>query len=43
MNKLTANAMSLSSITGTGRSKGVACPECLMPFRNQQFKMTRFE
>lgn len=27
----TANAMSLSSITATVRSKGVACPKCLIP------------
>lgn len=27
--KLTANAISLSSITATVRSKGVACPKCL--------------
>lgn len=33
--KPTANAMSLSSITATVRSKGVACPKCLIPVRNQ--------
>jgi len=32
---LTANAMSLSSIMATVRSKGVACPKCLIPVRNQ--------
>jgi hypothetical protein len=33
--KPTANAMSLSSITATVRSKGVACPKCVTPVRNQ--------
>ena len=33
--KPTANAMSLSSITTTVRSKGVACPKCVTPVRNQ--------
>lgn len=32
---LTANAMSLSSITATVRSKGVACPKGLTPVRGQ--------
>lgn len=31
----TANAISLSSITATVRSKGVACPKCLTPVRDQ--------
>lgn len=33
--KPTANAISLSSITATVRSKGVACPKFLTPVRNQ--------
>lgn len=35
LGKPTANAMSLSSITATVRSKGVACPKFVTPVRNQ--------
>lgn len=31
----TANTISLSSITATVRSNGVACPKCFTPVRNQ--------
>lgn len=39
--KPTANAISLSSITATVRSKGVACPKCLTPVRDQVTKKLR--
>ena len=35
MREHTANAISLSSITATVRNKGVACPKCLTPVRDQ--------